>query len=119
MKKKVDIKTDDCIGCGICIDICPGVFDCDESETKAVVRNRGVENEECIEEAMETCPAQCISWSYDKCKSCETCLILCSEVFSLDENVDTNENMLPDGDIDVLEETIEPHPAECVIRGDR
>jgi hypothetical protein len=31
---------------------------------------------------------------------------LCSEVFSLDENVDTNENMLPDGDIDVLEETI-------------
>jgi hypothetical protein len=44
---------------------------------------------------------------------------LCSEVFSLDENGDTNENMLPDGDIDVLEESIEPYPAECVIRGDR
>ena len=82
------INYDDCIGCGSCIDICSDVFGFDETDTYAIVKKRGVVNEGCIEEAMESCPAQCISWSPDKCESCETCLILCSEVFSFNENVD-------------------------------
>ena len=92
----MDINFDDCIGCGICIDICSDVFGFDESETNAIIKKRAVENEECVEEAMESCPAQCISWSSDKCESCETCLILCSEVFSFNEIEDMIEVMLPE-----------------------
>lgn len=108
MKKSAVINSDDCIGCGSCVDICSDAFGFDESETNAIVKKRGEGNEECIEEAMESYPSQCISWSSDKCESCEKSLTLCYEVFSLNKNENITEVVLPEGYIEgCLEEAIE------------
>jgi len=119
MKKSVVINSDDCIGCGSYLDICSDVFSFDETATVAIVKKLGVESEGCIKEAMESCPTQCISWSSNDCTSCETCLILYFEVFSLNENEDMTEGILPEGDIEgCLGEAFESCPAECLIRVD-
>ncbi len=61
MSKKVFINQDECIGCQSCVEICPEVFQFNESLGKAQVLNpEGPED--LIEEAMAACPAQCIHW---------------------------------------------------------
>ena len=113
------INSDDCIGCGSCVDIGSEVFGFDESETRSIVKKWGVGAEECIEEAMEYCSAQCISWSSDKCVSCESCIILCSEIFSFNENDEIAEVVLQEGYIeDCIEEAIGSCSAERLNRGE-
>lgn len=55
--RKVCIDEDECIGCGSCEEICAEVFKLNEDTEKA---EGGPED--LIEEAMETCPAECIYW---------------------------------------------------------
>ena len=62
MGKKVYIDTDECIGCESCVELCPDVFEFDEGEDKARVKLPESGDEECIEEAMATCPVECIHW---------------------------------------------------------
>jgi ferredoxin len=65
MSKKVIIDTDECIGCESCVELCPEVFEFDEETEKAkVIREEGGP-EDCIEEAIETCPVECIFWEED------------------------------------------------------
>lgn len=62
MAKKVMIDESECIGCESCVEICPDVFEFDEASGKAVVVNpEGVDD--CIQEAIDTCPVECIEWS--------------------------------------------------------
>lgn len=62
MSKTVYIETEECIGCESCVELCPDVFGYDEASQKAkVIRPEGGD-EECIEEAISTCPVECISW---------------------------------------------------------
>ncbi len=64
MSKKVIIETDECIGCETCVELCPEVFEFDEEAEKAVViQPEG--GPECVEEAIETCPVECIHWEED------------------------------------------------------
>jgi ferredoxin len=56
------IETEDCVGCGSCVEICPEVFVLNDSIEKAQVINPGGCALEKIEEAMEICPVQCIHW---------------------------------------------------------
>ncbi|HOO62845.1 MAG TPA: ferredoxin [Synergistaceae bacterium] len=56
----VSINTEECIGCGVCVQICPAVFELDESAGKARVISDAPE-EDCIKEAAESCPVGCIS----------------------------------------------------------
>ena len=62
MGKKVIIETEECIGCESCVEICPEVFGFDEEVEKAVVILSEGGPEDCIEEAIETCPVECIHW---------------------------------------------------------
>ena len=62
MGKKVYIDTDECIGCESCAELCPDIFEFDEGEEKAGVKLPEGGDEECIEEAMATCPVECIHW---------------------------------------------------------
>ncbi|MGM0424266.1 MAG: ferredoxin [Thermodesulfobacteriota bacterium] len=62
MAKKVVIDKEECIGCESCVEICPEVFAFDEEEEKAYVIKEEGGPEDLIEEAMESCPSECIHW---------------------------------------------------------
>lgn len=55
----VKVNPDECIGCGVCAQICPEVFQFDEQAGKAkVVKPEGAD---CASEAAESCPVSCIT----------------------------------------------------------
>jgi ferredoxin len=56
------IETDDCVGCGSCVEICPEVFVLNESIEKAQVINPEGSSEEKIDEAITICPVNCLHW---------------------------------------------------------
>jgi ferredoxin len=56
------IDEEECIACGSCEEICPGVFLLNESLGFAQVINPEGGSEEEIQEAMDACPTQCIHW---------------------------------------------------------
>ena len=61
----VIIDTDECIGCESCVELCSEVFAFNEDEEKAEVILPEGGPEDCIEEAMESCPVECIHWEED------------------------------------------------------
>lgn len=62
MGKKIAIETEECLGCESCVELCPKIFEMDETEEKAVVILPEGGDEACIEEAISTCPVECIYW---------------------------------------------------------
>jgi ferredoxin len=58
MRAKVDEDT--CTGCGLCVDICPEVFEMDGDVARAKVGDVPEDLEECAEEAAESCPVEAI-----------------------------------------------------------
>jgi ferredoxin len=56
---KIEIDRDECIGCGNCTDIAPGVFELDDEGLSRVVNPAGAD-ESTIREAAESCPVDCI-----------------------------------------------------------
>ncbi|HEB69708.1 MAG TPA: ferredoxin [Desulfobulbus sp.] len=62
MAKQVAIDTDECIGCETCVELCPEVFAFDEDAEKAHVIKAEGGDEDCIDEAVGSCPAGCISY---------------------------------------------------------
>ena len=50
-----------CTGCAICAQICPKVFEMLHSGKYQAVNPEG-DSEEKIQEAMDSCPVDCISW---------------------------------------------------------
>ena len=59
--KQVQIDKEECIGCGACVEFCPDIFAFNEEENKAYVIKPEGGNEDCIEEAIASCPAGCIT----------------------------------------------------------
>jgi ferredoxin len=62
MGRKVVLDEECCVGCGACAELCPEVFEMSEEEEKAHVIVAEGGSEECIEEAITTCPSECIAW---------------------------------------------------------
>ncbi len=62
MSRRVTIDEDDCIGCGTCVEICPDVFQINDETDVAEVIATGNGPEEQIEEAIASCPVDCIRW---------------------------------------------------------
>lgn len=61
MARHVVLDEECCIGCGTCAEPCPDVFEMDaEAEKARVIRSEGGD-EECIEDAITSCPSECIS----------------------------------------------------------
>ncbi|MFZ0929940.1 MAG: ferredoxin [Syntrophobacteraceae bacterium] len=58
----VDLDNECCIGCGACAELCPEVFEMDDRTDKARIIIFEVTDRSCIDEAITTCPAECISW---------------------------------------------------------
>jgi ferredoxin len=62
MAKKVVIDADECVACGTCVEICPEVFKMEEGDEAAKVIKPTGGPEDKIQEAIDSCPVQCISW---------------------------------------------------------
>ena len=59
MAKCIRIDQEECLGCEACVEICPTVFAFDPATGKACVQEETSE-EECVDEAIASCPAGCI-----------------------------------------------------------
>ncbi len=59
MEPKVD--HDLCIGCGLCEEICPEVFQMGDDDLAHVVEGADCEASGCCEEAAESCPTEAIT----------------------------------------------------------
>jgi ferredoxin len=63
MAKRIPvIDTDACIACGNCEAVCPEVFRLREDLNYSEVVNPFGAPEDRIQDAIDQCPAQCISW---------------------------------------------------------
>ncbi len=60
MAKQVEIDQDECIGCEACVELCPSVFGFDDDEEKAFVIEGSDADDDCVDEAIASCPAECI-----------------------------------------------------------
>lgn len=58
---QVYIDQDECIACESCVELCPKAFAMNEDLGKAEVITSS-HSEECIQEAIDTCPVECIEW---------------------------------------------------------
>jgi len=52
----------ECIGCRVCVEFCPQVFQMDDREGYAIISNQGGADPEMIQNAMDNCPTACIHW---------------------------------------------------------
>jgi ferredoxin len=59
--KKPVVDQDMCTGCGLCPDIAPGTFDMNDDGLAEVVDPQG-DDEDTIQEAIDSCPVGAISW---------------------------------------------------------
>jgi ferredoxin len=63
MGSVVILDKDECIGCESCVEVCPDVFEFDESSELANLKDVDADAfHDCIEEAIEVCPVDCIYW---------------------------------------------------------
>ena len=60
--RNVIINQEECVGCQSCVELCPDVFEFNEDEEKASVKDDYEGDEECIQEAIDSCPSECIEW---------------------------------------------------------
>jgi ferredoxin len=60
MAAQVIIDEEECIGCESCVELCPSVFGWNEDDEKAYVVDGADPNDDCVEEAVASCPAECI-----------------------------------------------------------
>ncbi len=54
------IDDDACMGCESCVEICPDAFEMNADGDKATVKDPDC-GADCVEEAIDACPAECIS----------------------------------------------------------
>jgi ferredoxin len=60
--RRVVIDEDECALCGSCVEICPEVFAIRKDAGAAVVIKERGGREDLIQDAIDSCPVQCISW---------------------------------------------------------
>jgi ferredoxin len=54
------IDEEECVGCEACVEVCPDVFEMNEDEEIAMVKDPD-STAECVEEAIDNCPNEAIS----------------------------------------------------------
>ena len=60
MSAQIVIDEEECLGCESCVEICPDVFEMNDDEI-AVVKDGADGDAECVDEAIASCPGECIT----------------------------------------------------------
>jgi len=60
---KVSIDEPLCSGCGLCVDICPEVFELGDETARVIKPNPTADEEEKVREAESSCPSGAITLS--------------------------------------------------------
>ncbi len=69
----VYVYENECIGCKHCVHTAPNTFYMEPNHGRARVFNQDGDPEDIVEEAMDTCPVNCIHWvDYTELKKLET-----------------------------------------------
>lgn len=58
------VNQDECIGCGTCAELAPATFRLNDDEKAEVINPHG-DPEDDIQEAIDSCPTEAISWEED------------------------------------------------------
>lgn len=61
MKKSLYIDSDVCISCNLCVDMVPKVFQMSDAGVAEPYNPTGAPEEK-IQEAIDSCPVECIHW---------------------------------------------------------
>lgn len=61
MTKTPTVDQEACISCGLCVSCCPGVFRFNDDGKSECYDPAGASEAE-IQQAIDGCPVQCISW---------------------------------------------------------
>ena len=61
MVLKIIIDNDECLVCEACVEICPSVFGFDQATGTAFVIEGADQDDDCVDEAIAACPAECIN----------------------------------------------------------
>ncbi len=57
---KVTVDQEECIGCGVCVSVCPDVFKLNDDEKAVVIEGADCEAAGCCEDAAEQCAVEAI-----------------------------------------------------------
>jgi ferredoxin len=57
---KVSVDKETCSGCGVCVDICPDVFEMEDEVARAKVNDVPPEFKDAVKESAEACPVEAI-----------------------------------------------------------
>jgi len=57
---KIRVNKDKCLGCRMCINVCPAVFELKEGIVQVKEKADFIKNKECIQEAIALCPSGAI-----------------------------------------------------------
>jgi ferredoxin len=63
MSQTITKNMDECIACGLCVELCPAVFVLGEDKPIIAKPQVGPEDEACAQEAIDSCPVSCIYWA--------------------------------------------------------
>lgn len=61
MRPQVDREL--CIGCGLCADTAPDVFELSDEAVSTVIADATPENTDAVQESIDACPTAAISWA--------------------------------------------------------
>jgi len=61
MAKTPVVDQEECISCGLCVEVCPEVFRLNDRDVSEVYNPTGAPEGK-IQEAMDCCPVQCLHW---------------------------------------------------------
>jgi ferredoxin len=57
----VKVNKEKCIGCGLCVSLCPDVFEIGEDGKSQIISGADFDkNEKCVKEAREGCPVSAV-----------------------------------------------------------
>jgi len=61
LSMKIKINQNKCLGCGMCVNLCPKVFELQNGRSSVKKKVDLEKNKECVKEAIKNCPVQAIT----------------------------------------------------------